>query len=135
MYAIKTEIRPVEAQQVFNSVQDLLSAWARWRWSGHGANVGYPSEAPFRKHMRMPGSATVAALPIEDDLALSVDKAVSQLKMRSELIEGDHRWLVLTDSYLNGWVDSTIARRRKISRSTVRTARLAAENWIEGRVY
>lgn len=122
-------------KKLYDNVQDLLMAWARWRWSGHGANVGFPSEAPFRKHMRMPGSANVSIAPIPDDVAGQIDLAVGQLKLRSEPVEGDHRWQVLTDSYLNGWIDSTIAAKRKISRSTVRTARLAAENWIEGRLY
>lgn len=83
----------------------------------------------------MPGSANVSIAPISDDLAGQVDLAVSQLKLRSESVEGDHRWQVLTDGYLNGWNDFVIAKRRKLSRSTVRTSRLAAENWIEGRVY
>lgn len=137
MYAIKTvtELRPVEQSDLYANVQELLIAWARWRWAGHGANVGYPSQTAFRRHMRMPGTATVAPVAMSDDLAQQVDLAVGQLKLRSEPVLGDHRWQVLTDSYLNGWTDALIARKRRIGRNVVRTSRLAAENWIEGRMY
>jgi hypothetical protein len=121
--------------ELYESVQDLLSAWARWRWTGHSANIGYPSQSAFMREARTAGNATLRALPMPDDLAQRVDLAVSQLKLRSEPVPGDHRWQVLTDAYLNGWTDRVIAKQRKMGRSTVRSARIAAENWIEGRLY
>ena len=121
--------------ELYESVQDLLSAWARWRWSDAGCNIGFPSQSAFMREARSPGSATLRAIQIPDDLAQRVDLAVSQLKLRSEPVPGDHRWQVLTDAYLNGWTDRVIARKRKMGRSTVRSARIAAENWIEGRLY
>jgi hypothetical protein len=114
------------------SVQDLLYGWARWRWSGHGANVGYPSQAAFMREARQAGSATVRLPQLPDEVALRVDAAVSALKVRSHPVKGDYRWQVLTDAYLSGWTDRLVARKRHISRSTARTARLAAESWIEG---
>jgi len=120
--------------ELYGTVQDLLMAWSRWRWTDRGCNIGYPSQAAFMREARQPGRATVREAPIPDDLAQRVDLAVSQLKMRSEPIDGDHRWQVLTDAYLHGWTDRIIARKRKLGRSTVRNARIAAENWIEGRL-
>jgi hypothetical protein len=38
------------------------------------------------------------------------------------------------DSYLGGYLDRQIAFRQKTSRSTIRNARVAAENWIEAYV-
>jgi len=120
---------------LYGSVQDLLIAWARWRSFAHGANVGYPHKAAFCRDMRTPGRGTVRIAALPDDVGCQVDSAVSQLKLRSEPIKNDHRWQVLTDAYLCGMTDGQIARERKISRGTVRTARMAAENWIEGRLY
>lgn len=135
MYGINVGQIPMSHDDLYGTVQELLIAWARWRWAGHGANVGFSSSAPIRRLMRTPGTANVSVAPIPEELACRVDLAVSQLKLRSDPVKGDYRWEVLTDSYLNGWPDSVIAKKRKISKSTARTARLAAENWIEGRVY
>lgn len=127
--------RPDIASGPYGSVQDLLRAWARWSVADSGVHVGYPRQTAFRRLARRAGQATVALPPISDDLAARVDRAVAQLRLRSEGVPDDHRWGVLTDSYLSGWSDAMIGRRRKIGRNMVRTNRVAAENWIEGRVY
>jgi len=112
-----------------SDIQQHLMEWARWRRSGHGVNVGYPSVTPFYRMSRK-GHATVKAATIGDDLALSIDKAVSALKKRSEGLS-DMRWDALTMSYLDGKSDSEIARDLRTSRESVKVARRAGESWVE----
>jgi len=114
-------------------VQGLLKAWAQWRFSS-GLHIGFPRRAAFVRDARMPGRATVRVPDIPDEYAQRIDLAVSQLKLRSEPVPGDHRWQVLTDSYLAGWSDGVIARKRRLGRESVRVTRIAAENWIEARI-
>jgi hypothetical protein len=116
----------------FERIDNVLRAWARWRWEAHGANVGYPSQCPFRRLMLVEGESNLPAAMMSDDLALNVDLAVSSLKLRSHPVKDDHRWIVIMDSYLGGYLDRQIAYHRKLSRSSVRNARIAGENWIEG---
>lgn len=112
-----------------NDVQQQLMEWARWRRSGHGVNLGYPSVTPFYRMSRK-GRATVKAATIKDELALSIDRAVSALKKRSEGLS-DRRWDCLTMSYLDGKSDAVIARELRTSRESVKVARRAAESWVE----
>jgi hypothetical protein len=119
---------------IYGNVQGMLREWARWRWTNHGADIGYPHEAPFRRLMLVEGESNLPAVIMHDDTALGVDRAVAQLKLRSQPVKGDYRWIALMDSYLGGYLDRQIAFRQKTSRSTIRNARVAAENWIEAYV-
>jgi len=111
-----------------SDIQMLLEEWSRWRRLGHGANIGYPSQSAFVRVSKMGGWATKIPL-ITDEQAGRVDLAVSRLKLKC--IKGDLRWEVLTDRYLGGKSDSVIARRLRVDRRTVATARKAAESWVE----
>ena len=124
----------MQSYELYGSVQNVLSAWARWRWENHGADIGYPKQCPFRRLMLVEGEANLPAALMDDELALGVDRAVGALKVRSQSRPGDHRWVVIMDSYLGGYLDRQIAYHHRISRSTVRTARIAGENWIEGKL-
>lgn len=48
---------PMSDFDQYENIGNVLRAWARWRWENHGANIGYPSEAPFRRMMLVEGEA------------------------------------------------------------------------------
>ncbi len=112
------------------AIQDLLYEWGRWHHSS-GIHLGYPSEATFHRMSRH-GRATVKAASISDDEALGVDKAVSELRTRSEGL--DLRWEVLARTYLWHQSQSAIARHLRLSRHTVRDLLVQAEAWVDARL-
>jgi len=119
-------------------IQTLLYEWARWSKSRSGAARGYPSRSAFYRMSRK-GQATLPEPQISDALGGILDRAISTLRMRCEAVKGDLRHDVLTDSYLLGMSDSAIQRRLRasgsnVSRETVKTARRAAESWVESQV-
>jgi hypothetical protein len=101
---------------------------------GHGADIGFPGETAFRRMMVVEGEANLPAMPINDDLAIAIDRAVSNLKLRCGGNKDDYRWIAVVESYLCGFPDSRIAKVHRISKSAARNSRQAAENWIEGHV-
>lgn len=134
MYAIKTQrLRPtVSALELYKSVDRVLEAWARWRFENHGADVGFPRQTPFRRMMVVEGEANLPSLPISDDLAIGVDRAVSILKLKSYPVKGDYRWIAIMEAYLGGYKDHQIGQHHQISSGSARNARKAGENFIEG---
>ena len=56
-------------------VDSLLQQWGRWA-SSNPVSTCYPSQTPFR---RLQGSS-VGSLPLDTELALKIDLAVSELK-------------------------------------------------------
>ena len=112
------------------TVQDRLAEWGRWHHSS-GIHLGDPTEAAFNRMSRQ-GRASVRMAMITDDDALWVDKAVSELKLRSHGV--DYRWEVLVRCYLWNQSQSAIARRLKLSRHTIRELLIAAENWVDARL-
>lgn len=113
-------------------IQDLLTAWARWRRIDSGANIGYASQTNFARHIKSTGSWLTKDALITDDMAGLVDRAVSRLRVRCS--RGDHRYDVLTDYYILDMSDSAIGRRLRIDRRTVISARHAAESWVESHI-
>lgn len=106
-------------------VQALLEGWARWRLSGHGADVGYPSRAAFARLIKSSWGARCPLTP--DIVCVSVDRAVSQLRHK-----GDLRWDVLTSSYLERRTDIQISRRLNMGRGAVAKIRESAESYVDG---
>jgi len=114
-----------------SDIQLMLLEWARWRSIGHGVNIGYPRQTPFYRMSKASGWG--AKMPtITDEMGGRIDLAVARLKIRCP--DGDLRWETLTDSYLGGKTDSAIARRLRVDRRTVCSARRAAESWVEAHV-
>lgn len=140
MYAIKTEMPVVNLHtevpefELYRSTSKALEAWACWRWEGHGADVGFPSQSPFRRMMVVEGEANLPSIPISDDLAVQIDAAVSQLKLRSFPVKGDYRYISIIEAYLGGFKDHQIGGKHHVSSSKIRTSRIAGENWIESRL-
>ena len=116
-------------------VQDLLYAWGRSRHLSDARSLGYPSQAAFAREMRTPGRATVRVPSLSDDEHGRVERAVMALKRRSEPSADDHRYRVLVGYYCarDGRTpgEAALARRLGLSRDRVRTARIAAEAWVE----
>ena len=100
---------------------------------GPGADIGFPGESAFRRMMVVEGESNLPSMPINDDLAVAIDRAVSSLKLRSK-DKDDYRWIAIVESYLCFMSDSQIAKIHRISKSAARNARQAGENWIEGNV-
>jgi hypothetical protein len=137
VYALKRECRVVQIEaelDLYSSISRALEAWAKWRMEGHGADIGFPGESAFRRMMVVEGEANLPCIPINDDLAIAIDRAVSNLKARSFDTDGDYRWVAIVESYLCYMPDSRIAKTHRISKSAARNARQAGENWIEGHV-
>lgn len=124
----QSPIRPHGARTLERDIKDLLIAWGRGRALSSAEN-GYPHQSAFARFIRNPGSANVVALPIPEDVFMAVDKAASELRTRRP---GAHTIIVL--AYIHRMSDAAIGRKQKCSRSTVRNAREAAENWIAGRI-
>lgn len=120
------------ALDLYKHISRALEAWARWRFENHGADVGFPSESPFRRMMVVEGEANLGALPINDDLAMGIDRAVGKLKLKSFPVKGDYRWIALMEAYLGGYKDHQIGTRHDISSATARNSRIRAEDFIEG---
>jgi len=112
-------------------IQSLLMEWARWRYSGHGADIGYPAQSAFVRVMKPAGYRVSGTPLIDDEMAGMVDLAVSRLRQRCINMEGDHRYEAITDCYLLGKTDSFIAKRLHCDRRTIQSARKAAESWVD----
>jgi len=112
-------------------IQTVLMEWARWRYVGHGADIGYPAESAFVRMMKPAGYRTSNKALIDDEMAGMVDVAVSRLYARCSRVEGDHRWEALTDYYLLRKTDNAISRKLKCSKTTAISARKAAESWVD----
>lgn len=56
-------------------IDDVMQGWGKWSAS-HGVNLDYPNITPFR---RLLGSS-LGAMPMSDEVAEEVDRALSALK-------------------------------------------------------
>ena len=121
----------MQHHEISTDVQTMLFEWARWRVSGGGVDIGYPSQTAFSRMMRPAGYRTSTTSLISDEMAGTVDLAVSRLKIRCLGISGDFRFEAVTDCYLLGKTDAFIARRLKCDRRTIQSARKAGESWID----
>ena len=112
-------------------VQGQLIEWARWRSTGSDLGIGYPAESAFVRMMKPPGYRVSQTAIMSDEAGMMVDRAVAMLYQRCHGVDGDYRYEALSDCYLLGKTDSFIARRLKCGRGTIKSARQAAESWVE----
>lgn len=133
MYAIKTEIRPVQIQTDAgsNAVQVLLMRWGNTRRINDAYHLAHPHETPFSRLARKPGSWSVKTAPLDPEFHAVIDSVISQLKTRNPM-----RHEIIWRSYVNGDSDSQIARELtpRLSRHEVKSWRRNAEGWIESRL-
>jgi len=115
-----------------NDIQQVLFEWARWTAQG-GVDVGYPHASAFYRMSKQ--SAWAAKTPLIDDTyAMLVDQAVARLRLRCKGIRHDHRYRALVRAYLGGQTDFAIAEKLRTDRRTVKSARQAAESWVESHI-
>ena len=117
--------------ELSTDIQGVLFEWSRWRSTGAGIDIGFPSATAFARMMKPAGYRVSGTALIDDDLAMMIDLAVSRLHQRCKGVKGDHRYEALTDCYLLGKTDSLIAKRLRCDRRTILSARRAAESWID----
>lgn len=107
----------------------ILSSWGRSRALNDAYHLDYPHASPYCADMRTSGTWSAKSKPLKDDHHVLVDKEVSELKLR-----GDRRYPAIVLSYVHGKRDKDIAKYLKCSVSSAREARIAGENWLDGRV-
>lgn len=103
----------------------LLINWGRWAYSNRGLQLYYPGIEPTER-MRGGGIPTPH---IEDDEAMAVDFAVSQLK---PIRPAEYDAVVL--HYLAGWSYRQIARSKKKHHRDVSDMVHSGKMWIEGAI-
>lgn len=116
-------------RRTLHDIQILLTAWARWV-NLQSIDIGYPHQSPFVRLSRISGWSTRLP-PLNDDMGIAVDQAVARLRKRCKGSRGDFRYTVLVRHYLGHQSDSHIARKLRIDRRQVATARTAAESWVD----
>jgi len=124
-----------------SDIRELLRRWGLQRSVDSAYHIDYPHRAAFVSQMRQSGAATVKLPPLDDDTHGRLNAAIGALKLRSEPVRDDYRYAVLVLYYRGDDAlgddkrpmhsEKDIARRLKISRSAVHTARIAAESWVD----
>lgn len=112
-------------------IHDLLRSWGTGKRLNRAPN-GYPAQTNFARFMLNPGDNNrpgERAVPLSDDLHISVDGAVSSMKLRKPL-----HFDVICRSYIGQQSDHEIGESIRKSRSTVRMVRESAEAWVESRL-
>ena len=115
-----------------NDIQQVLFEWARWTSQG-GVDIGYPHSTAFYRMSKMGGFCAKAPL-IDDTYAGLVDSAVARLRLRCKGQRKDYRYRALVRAYLGRQTDFAIAKKLHTDRRTVKSARHAAESWVESHI-
>ena len=121
-------------------IQELLFAWGALRAVSSAYDIDYPHAANFARQIRNPGGATVQIRPVPESELAAVERAIGELKRRCESVPNDLRYESVTRCYLRQeskdrrLTEAEVAKDLGVSKSTVRNARIAAENWIDGRI-
>ncbi len=115
-----------------SDIQQILFEWARWSAQG-GVDIGYPHSTPFYRMSKLGGWGAKMPL-IDDQYATLVDRAVGRLRIRCRGHRNDLRYKALVRAYLGRQTDQNIARKLRTDRRTVKTARIAAESWVESHI-
>ena len=112
-------------------VQTILVEWARWASTDRG--IGYPNISAFYR-MSKAGGWSSGSMLIDDEFAGRIDWAVTRLRLRCKGHREDMRYKVLCRAYLGRQPDYAIASKLRCDRRTVKTARIAAESWVESAI-
>lgn len=107
----------------------VLSSWGRSRALNDAYDIDYPHASPYCADMRTTGTWAAKVKSLNDDHHAMVDRHVSELKLRE-----DNRYPAIVLSYVHNKRDKDIARHLKCSVSSAREARIAGENWLDGRI-
>jgi hypothetical protein len=113
-------------------IQQVLFEWARWTSQG-GVDIGYPHSTAFYRMSKMGGWGAKSPL-IDDQYAGLIDGAVARLRMRCKGHRRDYRYKALVRAYLGRQTDVAIAKKLHTDRRTVKSARHAAESWVESHI-
>jgi len=121
---------------VNRDLQNRLLAWGRWVRHANRPPNGYPRCAPFARQIVNPGDNARPPLP-DDDLMERINREILELERRCA--EGDYRHIALVTYYrdmpdTDDPSDKAVARELGINRHKLRTARIAAESWIDARI-
>lgn len=105
---------------MLEETKNQLIEWGHWVRSG-GVSLGYAQ-------VNLQG-APAGALPMADDEAMRIDRAVAQLK-RQEPDLGQ----VLTCYYVRSWDYAMVGEAMGLGREKVRVLLRSAEAWVGGRI-
>lgn len=106
-------------------VDEMLHSWGEWA-ANHGVNIGYPKQTPYRKLV----GASVSQAGIDQNTALEIDKAVSEL----EAIDKDAK-TVVEYFYILKTPLSSMKAACDISQPKAKTLRRFAITYCLGRLY
>lgn len=112
---------------ILHSIQWYLEQWGAWQRVGKLPIPRYVSPAYAIMCQNVEQSANGTPVVIDDDTALSVDKAICSLALRDMKRARTIWW-----AYCCRWSDERICDELRVSRNTAIKERQCAESWLDG---
>lgn len=112
------------------NIRDLLQHWGYWHRHLQSPIPAYQSIAGIIHRMNTENPDRRPVCMIDDLTIRAIERAVAALKLRDRF-----RFDVIVMTYIHGMSDASIGAVKGPSRKTIEKERVAAEAWVDSRVF